>query len=92
MPPPTIPLDRYIVAFNRARRGYPPLPGGPTAQDFLTAFANNSDLAQAARDEVARLAARGKRILAEHDAESRARHDTLVNMLAAFDAQQEKAA
>lgn len=77
-------LDQYISAAYRRGAGYPP---DPAYVDFLKAFDADPALVQGARDEITRLSDQsGRRTLAEHDHESRIRHQTLTSMLAEFDA------
>lgn len=80
----TAALDPYVTAASRAGQGYRP---DPAYVDYLSAFAEHPMLVAMARDEVVRLSMRGgPRVLSEHDHLSKVRHDTLVKMLAAFDA------
>lgn len=78
-------LDDLVTDVYRHAIGFPTLKHRP--EDYLTAFADDPELVAAARAEVVRLAEPGgNRVLAEHDHESKVRHDTLVRMLATFDA------
>lgn len=77
-------LTPWITEAYRASIGRAPL--DPTHTDYLAAFRADASLVDAARAEVASLAQkRGMRTLAEHDYESRQRHDTLVRMLGALE-------
>jgi hypothetical protein len=79
-------LDDYIVAAYRLTQGRQP---NPAHTDFIGAFHGNSVMVAAAREEVARLAAEDRAgSTFSRDHQSKARHDTLAQMLARFDAQE----
>ncbi len=80
----TAALNPWVTAAYRASQGYKP---DAAYTDYMTEFARNPMLVAMARDEVERLSMRGgNRVLSDHDHESKVRHDTLVRMLAVWDA------